>query len=234
MSRPNRCGSTSMVRTVLPPPCWTTRRPSCARLAWRTPWPSIRTSGSMRRSRRAARLVRDRKQLHDAFVFHPPYYRFDGDAEDPPTNFHEWGPQNSRGFRALKVWSTIRQVGRQGYVKMIGDDIELAREMHRLASASDELEALTQSLSITTFRYVPRDLRDDATAADYLNTLNKALLARLQEEGIVYVSNAVIGDVFALRACIVNFRTSSSDVQAVIDAAIAGGRALDGDMRKRP
>jgi len=177
-------------------------------------------------------LVRNRKQMHDAFVFHPPYYAFDGAAEDPPTNFFEWGPQNSRGFRALKVWTTIRQVGRQGYVKMIGDDIELAREMHRLASASEELEAFTQSLSITTFRYVPRDLRADPTAADYLNSLNKALLARLQEEGIVYVSNAVIGDAFVLRACIVNFRTNTSDIQAVIDAAVAGGRALDREMRE--
>ena len=91
--------------------------------------------------------------------------RFDGDAEDPPTNFHEWGPQNSRGFRALKVWTTIRQVGRQGYVKMIGDDIELAREMHRLAGGAEELEALTQSLSITTFRYVPADLDPNAPSA---------------------------------------------------------------------
>ena len=108
---------------------------------------------------------------------------------------------------------------------------ELAREMHRLASASEELEAFTQSLSITTFRYVPRDLRADPTAADYLNSLNKALLARLQEEGIVYVSNAVIGDVFALRACIVNFRTSSADVHAVVDATVEAGRRIDRELR---
>jgi aromatic-L-amino-acid/L-tryptophan decarboxylase len=171
-------------------------------------------------------LVRQREQLHNAFVFHPPYYAFDGDAEDPPTNFHEWGPQNSRGFRALKVWATIRQVGRQGYVRMIGDDIELAREMYRLASTSDELESLTQSLSITTFRYVPRDLRGDATAADYLNTLNKALLARLQAEGRVYVSNAVIGDVFALRACIVNFRTSIGDIEALLPLLVRLAREI--------
>jgi glutamate/tyrosine decarboxylase-like PLP-dependent enzyme len=176
-------------------------------------------------------LVRNRELLHDAFVFHPPYYQFDGSAEDPPTNYHEWGPQNSRGFRALKVWATIRQVGREGYVRMIGDDIELARELHRLASRSEELEALTQSLSITTFRYVPRDLRNDAGAADYLNTLNKALLVRLQDEGRVYVSNAVLGDVYALRACIVNFRTAQGDVQAVVDAAVEGGRALDRELR---
>jgi glutamate/tyrosine decarboxylase-like PLP-dependent enzyme len=166
-------------------------------------------------------------------VFHPPYYRFDGDAEDPPTNFHEWGPQNSRGFRALKVWATIRQVGRQGYTKMIGEDIELAREMHRLAEHTEELEALTQSLSITTFRYVPRDLRGDPASNDYLNSLNTALLARLQAEGKVYVSNAVIRGTFALRACIVNFRTSSADVRAVIDATVEGGRALDREMRER-
>jgi len=176
-------------------------------------------------------LVRNSKLLHDTFVFHPPYFEFDGSVEDPPTNYHEWGPQNSRGFRALKVWATIRQVGREGYVRMIGDDIELAQELHRLASQSEELEALTQSLSITTFRYVPRDLRNDAGAAEYLNTLNKALLQRLQDEGRVYVSNAVLGNVYALRACIVNFRTGKSDVQALVDATVEGGRALDRELR---
>src|SRR5205085_8529665 len=82
-------------------------------------------------------LVRDRDALHKAFSFHPPYYSFDGDAQDPPTNFHEWGPQNSRGFRALKVWLTMRQVGRRGYVEMIGDDIALARALHDLVAAND-------------------------------------------------------------------------------------------------
>ncbi|HEX8944455.1 MAG TPA: aminotransferase class V-fold PLP-dependent enzyme, partial [Gemmatimonadaceae bacterium] len=175
-------------------------------------------------------LVRDPEALRSAFSFHPPYYQFDGDAQDPPTNFHEWGPQNSRGFRALKVWLTMRQVGRNGFVKMIGDDIALARELHRLAAANDELEALTQALSITTFRYVPPDLREgrhDARTVEYLNQLNTRLLAKLQEDGTVYLSNAVIGPVFALRACIVNFRTSSKDIETLVDATLAAGRSLD-------
>jgi len=170
-------------------------------------------------------LVRDKEKLHDAYAFHPPYYKFEGDAADPPTNFHEWGPQNSRGFRA----ATIRQVGRDGYRQMIGDDIALAREMYELAEREPELEPLTQSLSITTFRYVPADLwdtRHEPAVADYLNTLNTDLLAKLQADGTVYVSNAVIDGVFALRACIVNFRTQSSDVRAVVEAAVAGGREL--------
>ncbi|HEY8175623.1 MAG TPA: aspartate aminotransferase family protein [Gemmatimonadaceae bacterium] len=168
-------------------------------------------------------LVRDPEKLRNAFSFHPPYYRFEGDAEDPPTNFYEWGPQNSRGFRALKVWMTIRQVGRDGYVRMIRDDIALTRELCDLVRKQKELEMLTYSLSITTFRYVGAKSRDEK----YLNELNAAILEKLQKDGSVYPSNAVIGGRFAIRACIVNFRTQSADVRALVEATVAAGRALD-------
>ena len=177
-------------------------------------------------------LVRRPSDLHDAFVFHPPYYRFEGAAEDPPTNFHEWGPQNSRGFRALKVWTTIRQVGRDGYRQMIADDIALSREMHRLAAAEPELETFTQSLSISTFRYIPADLdRAAEGASQYLNDLNTELLSRLQADGTAYLSNAVLDGAFVLRACIVNFRTTSADVCTTIDTILRLGRAADAELR---
>jgi aromatic-L-amino-acid decarboxylase len=177
-------------------------------------------------------LVRRPSALHDAFSFHPPYFTFDGQAEDPPTNFYEWGPQNSRGFRALKVWTTIQQVGREGYQRMIADDIALSREMHRLASGEAELEALTQGLSINTFRYIPLGLDRKAVGAkEYLNELNTALLARVQAEGTAYLSNALIDGNFALRACIVNFRTTSADVRATIDVIVRLGRVIDAEMR---
>jgi glutamate/tyrosine decarboxylase-like PLP-dependent enzyme len=174
-------------------------------------------------------LVRDPEKLRSAFSFHPPYYRFEGDAEDPPTNFYELGPQNSRGFRALKVWMTIRQVGRDGFVRMIRDDIALARELYDAASRHDEVEVLTNSLSITTFRYLPPRLaarRAKPETLEELNVLNAAILEKLQKDGVVYPSNAVIGGRFAIRACIVNFRTGSADVQALLDATVAAGREL--------
>lgn len=177
-------------------------------------------------------LVRRPSALHDAFSFHPPYFTFDGRAEDPPTNFYEWGLQNSRGFRALKVWTTIQQVGRDGYQRMIADDIALSREMHRLAGGEAELEAFTQSLSINTFRYIPPGLDRKAVGAkEYLNDLNTALLARVQSEGTAYLSNAVIDGNFALRACIVNFRTTSADVKATIDVIVRLGRVIDAELR---
>ena len=181
-------------------------------------------------------LVREPENLIAAFSHQPSYYHFHGIAEDPSVNFYEWGPQNSRGFRALKVWLAFKQIGREGYTKLIGDDIALARRMYEKVDAHPELEALTHALSITTFRYVPPDLSPSLSPDErttLLNELNTTLLTRLQEGGALYLSNAVVDGTFALRACIVNFHTDASDVAAVPDIVVKHGRAVDGDLRTR-
>ncbi|HET9493054.1 MAG TPA: aspartate aminotransferase family protein, partial [Chloroflexia bacterium] len=144
-------------------------------------------------------LVRDPRALHDTFTFHPPYYHMEEYEEDPAVNFHEWGPQNSRGFRALKVWLALQQVGREGYERMLSDDISLARKMFEYAAQEPELEPLTCALSIATFRYVPPDVTPGTPESEeYLNSLNAELCERLQTGGEAFVSNAVIGGKFAL------------------------------------
>lgn len=173
-------------------------------------------------------LVRDRQTLINAFVYQPDYYPDVGNK----IFYYEYGLQNSRGFRALKVWLGLRQVGREGYKKMISDDIHFAEELYRLADMHDELEALTQSLSITTFRYVPAHLQKDPdTFTAYLNDLNKAIVERLQTDPQAFLSNAVIRGVYALRVCIVNFRTAMEDIQALPDIVVTIGRELDAQMR---
>jgi hypothetical protein len=96
------------------------------------------------------------------------------------------------------------------------------------------LEAGSQSLSITTFRFVPRDLLDrkteDAVAA-YLEELNVALLDRIQRSGDLFLSHAVVRGRTLLRACIVNFHTSDSDIEAIPEIAAQMGRELDAEMR---
>jgi len=177
-------------------------------------------------------LVRDKHALPRAFAYHPPYYHWDERA----VNFVDHGPQNSRGFRALKVWLALRHVGASGYRRMIADDIALSRAMAAAVTRDAELELLTQALSITTFRYVPADLRarlgEDAVER-YLNELNQALLDRLQRGGELFVSNAVIGGRYTLRACIVNFHTDANDVDAVPGIVVKNGRAVDSDLRAR-
>jgi aromatic-L-amino-acid/L-tryptophan decarboxylase len=176
-------------------------------------------------------LVRDPDTLRHAFSYHPAYYHFDSQV----VNYFDYGPQNSRGFRALKVWLALRQVGRDGYLKMIGDDILLARHLHRLLEDHPEFEATTQSLSITTFRYVPPDLRPrlgSEPVEHYLNQLNQRLLTALEKSGEAFLSNALIGCTFVLRACIVNFHTALGDVEALPPLLSRLGKEVDAAFRQ--
>jgi aromatic-L-amino-acid decarboxylase len=177
-------------------------------------------------------LVRDPEALRNAFSYHPPYYHFGEEA----LNYVDFGPQNSRGFRALKVWLALRQAGRSGYVRMVGDDIRLSHALYAAVAAHPQLQAMTQSLSITTFRYVPPDLRASAEAMGaeaYLDELNQALLERIQSSGEAFVSNAVVRGRYALRACIVNFNTGIEDVQALPEIVARLGREVDAELRPR-
>jgi glutamate/tyrosine decarboxylase-like PLP-dependent enzyme len=159
-------------------------------------------------------LVRRPADLRRAFSYHPTYYHFDEDV----TNYFDCGPQNSRGFRALKVWLALQQVGSSGYLRMIGDDMRLARHLHKLVQQHPEFEAMTQHLSITTFRYVPRDRSKTLTPDEdsYLQRLNQDLLSRVERSGEAFLSQAMVNGRFALRACIVNFRTSLTDIEALL------------------
>ena len=173
-------------------------------------------------------LVRDPEKLREAFAYHPPYYHFGVEA----INYLDYGPQNSRGFRALKVWLALQQVGRKGYEQMLADDIQLAAALYELVAKHPELEPFTHSLSITTFRYVPPDLRSNPDGVDaYLHQLNTELLTRLQNSGDAYLSNAVVDGKFALRACIVNFRTSLEDIEALPEIVLRIGREADSALR---
>jgi len=178
-------------------------------------------------------LVRDREALRRAFSYHPAYYHFD----EQVVNFFELGPQNSRGFRALKVWLALRQVGRDGYRRMIADDILLAEYLYERVSRHPEFEPVTQSLSITTFRYVPADLRpsagDEATGA-YLDRLNRELLVAVERSGDAFLSSAVVNGRFALRACVVNFHTSLNDIEALLPLVSRLGREADAALRQEP
>ena len=182
--------------------------------------------------RRSKPGVRDAEALRAAFAYHPPYYHF----EERATNYVDYGPQNSRGFRALKVWLAFKHVGAAGYCQMIADDIRLSRSMARAVSLHDELQLVTQGLSITTFRFVPRDLRlkvGDAQVERYLDEINCELLDRVQRGGETFVSNAVVDGHYLLRACIVNFHTTQSDVEAVPNIVARIGQVVDAELRRR-
>jgi len=175
-------------------------------------------------------LVRDANRLRQAFSFHPTYYHFDEAA----VNFFDLGPQNSRGFRALKVWLALQQVGASGYRQMIADDMRIARRLADVVRSEPAFELVTTNLSIVTFRYVPPELRHrtrEAAVEQYLNALNQALLDASQKAGAVFVSNAVVRGMYLLRACVVNFHTSMADVEMIPALLAPLARELDARLR---
>jgi glutamate/tyrosine decarboxylase-like PLP-dependent enzyme len=160
-------------------------------------------------------LARDADVLRRAFAYHPAYYHFD---DGGGTNYVDLGPQNSRGFRALKVWLALQHAGADGYRRMIADDCALAARLFAAVDAHPDLDAHTLGLSIATFRFVPPDVRDrlgSGATETYLDELNEALLERLQRSGEAFVSNAVVHGRYLLRACIVNINTTEADVDAL-------------------
>ncbi len=177
-------------------------------------------------------LIRDRRHLLDTFDYTPPYYHHKAAPAEEVTHYYKLGPRNSRAFRALKVWLTLRHVGRAEYVRVLEGNIRLSRQLHGLIAAEADFEAFTQALSIATFRYVPPGLGGDEAAREaYLDDLNAALVTRVQKGGDAFISNAVLDGRFVLRACITNFRSTEADVRALPGIIRGEGQALDAEMR---
>jgi glutamate/tyrosine decarboxylase-like PLP-dependent enzyme len=175
-------------------------------------------------------LVKEPSCLTDAFSYHPPYYNF----EEAAVNYVDYGIQNSRGFKALKVWLLLQQMGSKGYQQLIREDIQLAQFAFDLLSGLNCIETCTCKLSIATFRFIPPDLKekkDNQDVKDYLNDLNRKILDRIERSGKFFLSNALVNDNFLLRMCIVNFRTNKTDIMDFTSFLSETGFEIDHEFR---
>ena len=117
---------------------------------------------------------------------------------------------------------------------MIRDDITLAHHLYDLAMDHPELEAITQHLSITTLRYVPQELRAEVGSErteEHLNKLNRHLLEAIEKSGEAFISNAQVAGKYALRFCIVNFRASACDIEAMPELVASLGRRIHSELK---
>jgi len=138
---------------------------------------------------------------------------------------NDLGPDLSRGFRALKVWMTLRTYGADRIGAMVERSCALAQEMAARIDAEPALERLAPvALNVVCFRFVAAD--------DELDALNAAIVADLQESGLAVPSTTMIGGRLAIRAALVNHRTRRDDVMRVIDAVLSMGRARAANGRR--
>jgi aromatic-L-amino-acid decarboxylase len=165
----------------------------------------------------AITLVRERGALERSFAFHVPYLHA-GEDESDRVDILERSPENTRPFRALKVWLAMQVYGRDGYGALIERDIRLAAYLEALVQSTPGLVlAAPRELSVVCWRAEPEGLAGDV---ERLNRLQDAISHELEARGIAVVSVAPLrGGRSALRACIVNFRTGVEDVEALVRAS---------------
>ncbi len=169
-------------------------------------------------------LFRDPSQARRTFSFTGDYAK--SLLENPVENFafFEQSVELSRRFRALKLWLSIRYHGMANFRAQIENDLECAKHLASMVEASNDLELLAPvPLSAVCFRFAPAPAR---LSDEELDQLNLRLLTSVQRRGRVYFSNATIHGRFALRACVVNHRTTTSDIEAVCDEVLQVGKAL--------
>jgi aromatic-L-amino-acid/L-tryptophan decarboxylase len=166
-------------------------------------------------------LVRDAALMRASFSRVASYVR-EGDDPDGVTWlpwFSEFGFEQTRAFRALKVWSALRLHGRDGYARSIARDSRLAAHLAALADEHPELELVAHNLSVVCLRYVA-----PGVAPHVLDGLNRAILRDVQLAGDAFVSSTELDGRFVLRACFVNPRTTAADVEAIAEEIVAAGR----------
>jgi glutamate/tyrosine decarboxylase-like PLP-dependent enzyme len=164
-------------------------------------------------------LVRDGARQIETFAAPAAYLRREARGL---AGGHPWpcdlGPDLSRGFRALKVWMTLKTYGTDRLGEVIANSCALARRLAARVDAEPALERLSPvALNIVCFRLRPPHGEDPAAS----DRFTADLVADLQEAGIAAPSTTTVGGRLAIRAAIVNHRTTEADVDALVDAVLA-------------
>jgi glutamate/tyrosine decarboxylase-like PLP-dependent enzyme len=136
--------------------------------------------------------------------------------------FCEYGPELSRGFRALKVWFTLKEHGTQRLGRKVEDNCRQAKYLAKLILERPPLELMAPvPLNIVCFRYAP-----PGAPPATLDRINGQIVAELQEKGVAAPSTTRLGDALAIRVNITNHRCRNADFDVLVDAVVEAGEAL--------
>ena len=163
-------------------------------------------------------LVRDRRLHLEAFAAEAPYLtRASSGLAGGDFWPCDYGPDLSRGFRALKTWFTVKAYGAEALGAVIERTCALARELQARVAAEPELELLAPvPLNIVCFRHRGADP----------DRLNGRIVEVLHAQGRAAPSLTRVDGLVAIRAAFVNHRTQSCDVEALVSSVLAAGRDL--------
>jgi aromatic-L-amino-acid decarboxylase len=174
-------------------------------------------------------FVRSAERLRRTFSITAPYLRAD-DEDYGGLDYLEYGPEMSRGFRALKVWMVLRFFGASGLRAVLEKNIALARRLHEMVRDHPDFEALHEpTLYLYSFRYVPHAVGEPAAAtvmAEAIDRLNESIAEAVRHSGVALVMTTRIRGRVALRFSICSQRTLAADVDRTFEVIAREGRRL--------
>ncbi len=162
-------------------------------------------------------LVRDPLALRRAFSLVPPYLQ--DDQADGPGWFSEYGPEQTRPFRALRAWATMSHLGRSGITALVRHAAALARALAAMADRAADLELVAPAVtSIVAFRYRPPGL-----AGERVDAVNQSIPAAVQRRGRAFLTGTRLAGRPVLRACLIHPATTDEDLAILLDEVRRAG-----------
>ncbi|OCP37381.1 pyridoxal phosphate-dependent decarboxylase family protein [Ensifer sp. LC163] len=135
---------------------------------------------------------------------------------------HDYGLQTSRGFRALKIWMSLKEHGIAKFGRLVDQNIAQGRYLSDLVDAEPALELVAPTnINIVCFRY-----RCEGKDGDELKALNTEIMLRLQDEGTAVLSDTTVHGEHCLRVAINNHRTRRQDLKLLVDEVVRLGREI--------
>jgi glutamate/tyrosine decarboxylase-like PLP-dependent enzyme len=171
-------------------------------------------------------LYRDPAAARAAFSKGADYTRPIGLERDEAFAYWDYGPELTRPFRALELWMLIKYAGAERLGRAIEENIACAKYFEELIKRCDDFEMLAPvELSVFCFRHTPKGFAGD------LNALNERILVTLQRAGGSYLSNATVRGRFALRGCVLNYRTTRADMERLLEDVRRAAESCRGGSR---
>jgi aromatic-L-amino-acid decarboxylase len=134
--------------------------------------------------------------------------------EDPDlVDFNLLSPELSRDWRGLRVWLPMRMHGIEVFRKNLEEKLDLTEWATEELRRIPNIEILAEpQLSIMAFRYAPAGLD-----ASRLDQLNRDLMNRVNNRKRVYLTSTILNGLFAIRICVLSFRTHMDRMREGLD-----------------
>jgi len=166
-------------------------------------------------------LVRDAEKMRRAFSLQAPYLRGTLPTEYTGLYYLDYGPEMSRGFRALKVWMSLKHFGAEGYRKLLSQNVKCVEYLDKLVRNDKDFEALHKpNLHIYSMRYAPIKIKENYGSNTneldkHLDDLNQRIVDEIQLSGTAFIMTSKVLGKIVIRFSICSHRTTPEDIDIV-------------------